>query len=205
MTVIGQLRALLAGGTLLTSSAAFACTCCGLDDTWRSISVAPESYESNIVSQLELGAGQFRPNECRGCDDSEEEWAISTVERSGKDFVFKSDMGPFYFRPKGRPEYRSVDVTFMTAPNYQLDDVADIYHELIFVGTLEVPDKASKHLGRTSLDATVVLRGLGGGCQGAETFQRWLVSSWKDYLVLLGSGVMVGPGETQQGAAGDVR
>lgn len=198
MTTITQVRSLLASTLLLASSTALACTCCGLDDTWRSGSVAPGSYEATVVDQLRLGPGRFRPNVCEGCKDDMEEWSISAVERTADGFVFRSDVGTFRFRSKGGPEYRTVDVTFMTNPNYQLDDDAAIYHEVVFVGTLEVSDQAAKHLGKSTLDATVVLRGRGNQCTETSSFQQWLISSWQDSLILRGSGSMV---EWKAGAA----
>lgn len=193
-----QARILLAGIALMASPAALACACCGFDDTWRSQSVASESYESEVVQQLMLGAGRFRPYEL----SHEEEWSIAAVERVGGSFIFESEMGSFRFVPHGPPEHRMVDVTFATQPNYQLDDVADIYHEIVFVGDLAIPDRAAKLLGRTTLESTVVLQGLGNMCMDAGDYRRWLISSWTEHLMLAGSGVMARQdAETEQHSA----
>ncbi|HET9867141.1 MAG TPA: hypothetical protein VFQ06_07615, partial [Nitrospira sp.] len=137
MRVVEWLKLSLAGCMLIASTGAYACTCCGLDDTWRSMSVTPGTYEADIVDQLQLGPGRFRPNECRGCDVSEEEWSVSAVERKDGGFIFRTDVGSFVFRTKGAPEYRKVDITFITQPDYALDDSADIYHEIVFQGSFE--------------------------------------------------------------------
>jgi hypothetical protein len=107
-------------------------------------------------------------------------------------------MGFFRFVPHGLPEHRIVDVTFITQPNYELDDVADIYHEIVFVGKLAVPDRAARVLGTTTLDATVVYQGLGNMCVDAQDYRRWLISSWNDHLMLAGSGVIASQEEEPQ-------
>lgn len=187
----------LAGAMLTAPCAAIACACCGIDDSWRVESLAPNTYESDSLSQLQLGPGRFRISDT-------DEWSISSVERVGDSFVFASEVGAFYFRPRGLPEHRIVDITFITQPQYQLDDVADIYHEVILGGALELPDRAAKHFGRASLDATVVLRGLGNMCWASGTFRHWLISVWpEDGLVFVGSGVIIQRDETQQSAPAD--
>lgn len=173
----------LSGITLAAPCAAVACTCCGLDD-WRSVeSISPRTYDADIVSQLQLGEGRFRTGEAG--------WSISSVERAGNGFVFHSEVGDFRFTPRGLPEHRTVDITFVTQPNYQLDDVADIYHEIVFSGVLQIPDSAARQLGHKTLDVTVVLRGVGNMCWDSETIGRWLVNSSKDPAILRGAGAMV--------------
>jgi hypothetical protein len=175
---------ILLGVTLMaTPWTAVACTCCGQDD-WRSVeSVSPNTHDAGVVSQLQLGEGRFRTGEM--------EWSISSVERAGNSFVFHSEVGDFRFNARGLPEHRAVDITFITQPKYQLDDVADIYHEIVFSGALQIPDSAVKQLGGKTLDVTVVLRGVGNMCWDAETLGHWLINSSKDPAVLTGSGVMV--------------
>lgn len=180
MKLIGLI---MVGAALATPCAAVACTCCGLDD-WRSVEpVSPNTYDADIVSQLQLGQGRFRTGDV--------EWAISSVERTGNRFVFHSDVGDFRFNPRGLPEHREVDITFTTQPHYELDDVADIYHEIVFSGVLQIPDLAAKQLGHKTLDVTVVLRGVGNMCWDSATIGRWLINSSKTPSDLRGSGVML--------------
>lgn len=179
----------LAAAILALPGAASACACCGIDDSWGVESVAPNSYGSDVVSRLRLGPGRFRIS-----DDNE--WSISGIERAGNSLVFRSEIGAFKFSPRGLPEHRIVDVTFITQPQYQLVDSADIYHELILTGVLMLPTRALKHFGRTNLDATLVLRGLGNMCWGVGTFSHWLISAGKRRSVLAGSGVMIEQNET---------
>lgn len=184
----------IAAGVLLAiPCAAVACTCCGADDWRRVVSISPNSYEADLVSQLQLGPGLFRTSDV-------DEWSISSVERGDSSFVFHSEVGDFHFRPRALPEHRAVDITFITQPQYQLTDVADIYHEIILAGVLEMPDLAAKHLGQQTLDVTVVLRGVGNMCLGTETIERWLINSSETPAILRGSGAMLSNNSTHQNA-----
>jgi hypothetical protein len=177
---------LVGAALVVTPWSAVACTCCGQDD-WRSVeSISPDTHDAGIVSQLQLGEGRFRADEVA--------WSISSVERAGNSFVFHSAVGDFRFSPRGLPEHRAVDITFITQPQYQLDDVADIYHEIVFSGALLIPDQAAKQLGHKTLDVTVVLRGVGNMCWDKETIRHWLINSSKSPTVLMGSGVMINKG-----------
>ena len=178
-----RLNVFIAGAMFALPGATSACACCGVDDSWRVETVAPDSYGSDVVRQLRLGPGRFRIS-------GDDEWSIAGVEHVGDSFAFRSEIGEFKFSPRGLSEHRIVDVTFITQPQYQLVDSADIYHEITLTGVLALPKHASKHFGRTTLDATVVLRGVGNMCWHVGTFSNWLISVRTHQPFLIGSGVM---------------
>ena len=174
---------------LLSPSLALACACCGLDDWWSTATVPANGYEAELVGKLQLGPGEFvLPG------DEAPSWIISTVKREAKGFVFRSDVGPFLFHTMKAPEHRMVDVTFITPAKTKLFDSAAIYHEIVYVGVLHLPTRASKYLKLSRIEATLVLRGVGNMCFETGTLNRWLITTQKPGF--RGAGVLLG--ETQK-------
>jgi hypothetical protein len=174
---------------------AYACACCGIEDTWNVKVLKPNTYEWEEFTALKPGLGRF-VYECPGCNE-EKEWGIVSASRDGMTFRFKAANAAVVFRGTRRVEYRQIDISFAMQPLEKHVEMANIYQELVITGTVSVSGAVAPSKGSDALRATLVLRGVGSMCFERGTFKKWLLRTHPkegtdpDDGELVGSGVLV--------------
>jgi hypothetical protein len=149
---------------------AAACACCGLDNWWSANDRKIEGFYEKLLAGLTLVNGEF--NDSPGTDYY---YQVSKIKRNPHSFAFETEIGLFEFRFGDTFEHRASDITFITQPKYNLDNVADIYHEIILRGTLKLPKKAASISVKNPVPATMIFQGLGGVCVEADLFKKWIL------------------------------
>jgi hypothetical protein len=149
---------------------AAACACCGLDNWWSVNDRKIGGYYDNLLDSLALVNGEF--NDSPGTDHY---YQVSRINRNPHSFTFETEIGLFEFRFGDKFKHRASDITFITHPEYNLDNVADIYHEIILRGTLKLPKKVASLSTKNPVPATMIFQGLGGACVEADLFKKWIL------------------------------
>jgi hypothetical protein len=180
-------RLFLATLFLAIPQTAIACARCGEGDELRADKVTPSSYYDGVLQSLRFGPGSIRDN---GFDDL---WEVSAISRSGDEYVLHSEAGEFRFKLQGTPQYRQVDITFITKPNADPSEMYDIYYEVQLDGVLALPALLAESFGRDSIEATILLQGVENACFDARALQRWLFRAEFDREIWRGSGKLIQP------------
>lgn len=162
----------------LLSSPALACACCGNEHSWFDDTVTLDDYMAQVIAGLQFTNGGF--------DDSplyEADYAVDRIKAERGKISFVTGKGVIVFHYGDTAYHRTADITFITDKSRKAVDMADIYHELILVGTLAVPQGIIADYGgeedrpplRPTMQAKMILQGLGTACVEPNTFARWLI------------------------------
>jgi hypothetical protein len=144
-----------------------ATACGGLDNTWDERSEQLDGYVASVWHALRFGSGEMY-------DRSYATSQSLQVTRESGGLRLIGEHGTYLFKHNHRLLHRRADITFITHPDTQLSDEADIYHELILEGSFET-------LSDTRADQTaprrarLVVQGLGNACLDSEAFKKWLL------------------------------
>jgi hypothetical protein len=147
-----------------------ACACCGLDNWWSLDRQRIDDYYAKLLADLAFVDGQFDDS-----PDTSHYYKVRKVKQGSRTFSMETEIGTFEFQFTDAVEHRAADITFITQPQYELDDVADIYHEIILRGTLKLPKKPATILNKNRVPATLVFQGIGGACLDADLFKKWVL------------------------------
>lgn len=184
-------KLLLTGIVMLTSSAAFATACGGLDNTWDQTERKIEDYVGEVWNAMVLTEGNMYD---RGYEMSQD----LKVVRGKHALRLVGEKGAYVFRFGSSLQHRRTDISFLTRPTSQLSDEASIYHELLIRGTFESPASASEGRNKKGEKATLVIQGLGNACLDGGAFMKWLLVLEDPNLVVWGT-VMPAKAKTNQG------
>ncbi len=148
-------------------TATYSCACCGQDNSWSTNTLNSKSYEAKLVRGVIFTKGTF--------DNHDMHITVDTVVVKNGKYYFKTKQGNFAFEPKKTFDHRKIDITFITNKKYKLDNVADIYHSLIFSGTLSYPKKLSKQFKVKNVRARLIFQGLGNACIDVKNLTKWII------------------------------
>jgi hypothetical protein len=170
---------------LFYSGATLACACCGADGTWNeSISKYP-NFPANIIESLALDNGVLNDG-LRG-DFS---LSIEKVKLIENQYIFFTKNGYFVFTFDNEIVHRESNIEFITNPESIPSNKANIYHEIILSGTLDVSPLIVKNATTAKIGlsgkAKMIFQGLGNKCLQQSDFRKWLIKV--EGVFLLGSG-----------------
>ncbi len=161
---------------------ALACTCCGDEDEQYVHPMEKVMYYWGALENVRLESGWLHYHEMYG-------WQLLGGSVVGEAFAFESESGTFRFVPDiARSEYWKSDSSFITKPDKEPTGMADLLHPFIFRGALELPPGPAAEVGRSAIELTLVLRGVGSQCLEDDTLRRWQVTSELERGWLLGGG-----------------
>lgn len=162
-----------------SASAAFATACGGLDNTWDQVEHKIENYVGDVWNSLAFIEGNMYD---RGYETSQD----LKVVRHKHSLRLVGDKGAYVFRFGSSLRHRRTDITFITRPDSELSDVANIYHELLIRGTFETPAVLREERRSKIEKATLVIQGFGNACLDSQAFKKWLLVLEDTNLVVWG-------------------
>lgn len=156
----------------VSAQAGHACSCCGIDNTWKQQDY--KTAQGNIA--LLFKQAIFAQGVFEDVPAYEHYYPVSSAKIDNQKIIFSGSDATFTLSLLPNIRHRRTDITFITKPNSKLTDVTDILHEIIIEGELSVQTN-NRLIAANKIKAMLILQGVGGQCVQAVDFHKWLIKS----------------------------